>query len=79
MGTDCPLRTHLHRGCFYDNFYWKGCVCMLNIVLLEPEIPCHGETKGTLVAQGMITPENGVYPIYRYIHDLNEHGFIDYQ
>lgn len=47
--------------------------------LMELEVPCHGETKGTLVAQGMIDPENGVYPLYRYIHDLNEQGFIDYR
>ena len=47
--------------------------------LMEPEIPNHGQTKGTLVAQGVIAPENGVYPIYRYIHDLNKAGMLDYK
>ena len=47
--------------------------------LMEPEIEDHGSTKGTLVAQNIIRLENGKYPIYRYIHDLNEKGFIDYQ
>ena len=47
--------------------------------LMEPEILDHGSTKGTLVAQNLIRLENGKYPIYRYIHDLNEKGFIDFQ
>ena len=47
--------------------------------LMEPEIEDHGTTKGTLVAQNIIRLENGKYPIYRYIHDLNEKGFIDHK
>lgn len=47
--------------------------------LMEPVFPTHGETKGTLVAQGMIDAEKGKYPLYRYIHNLNEEGFIDYK
>lgn len=47
--------------------------------LMEPDIPNHGDTKGTLVAQGIIDAENGKYPLYRYIHDLNSNGFIDYK
>lgn len=47
--------------------------------LFEPKVATHGETKGTLVAQGIIDPEEGKYPLYRYIRDLNIDGFIDYQ
>lgn len=47
--------------------------------MMEPEIPDHGATKGSLAAQGILSPEEGVYPLYRYIHDLNAQGFIDYQ
>lgn len=47
--------------------------------MMEPEIPDHGATKGSLIAQGILSPEEGVYPLYRYIHDLNAQGFIDYQ
>ena len=35
------------------------------------------ETGGTLVQMGKISATDGVFPIYRYIHDLNEDGFID--
>ena len=37
------------------------------------------ETGGTLAQMGKITATDGVFPIYRYIHDLNEEGFIDYE
>jgi hypothetical protein len=37
------------------------------------------EQMGTMVQQGMIHGTGGVYPIYRYIHDLNAEGFIDYK
>ena len=47
--------------------------------LMEPQIEDHGTTKGTLVAQNIIHLEKGKYPIYRYIRDLNENGFIDYK
>lgn len=47
--------------------------------MMEPEIVDHGTTKGTFVAQGMISAEDGKYPLYRYIHNLNSDGFIDYQ
>ena len=30
-------------------------------------------------AQGIIDAEKGKYPLYRYIHNLNEEGFIDYK
>ena len=35
------------------------------------------ETGGTLVQMGKISATDGVFPIYRYIHDLNADGFID--
>ena len=46
--------------------------------LMEPSIPDHGSNKGTFVAQGLIKLKDGKYPLYRYIHDLNSQGFIDY-
>ena len=36
------------------------------------------ETGGTLVQMGKISATDGMFPIYRYIHDLNEEGFIDW-
>lgn len=46
-------------------------------LLMEPDIQDLAEHSGTLVQQGMISATDGVYPIYRYIHDLNAQGFID--
>ena len=40
--------------------------------------PDYATTTETLARQGIITPTDGAYPIYRYIHDLNEDDFIDY-
>lgn len=48
-------------------------------LLMEPDIEDLAEHQGTLVQQGMITGDGGKYPIYRYIHDLNEEGFINVQ
>lgn len=48
-------------------------------MLMEPDVDDVSEQKGTLVQQGLIHETDGRYPIYRYIHDLNGEGFIDYQ
>ena len=48
-------------------------------LLMEPDIEDLAEHQGTLVQQGMVTGDGGKYPIYRYIHDLNEEGFINVQ
>ena len=48
-------------------------------ILMEPDVDDVSENQSTLVQRGMIRGENGLYPIYRYIHDLNGDGFIDYQ
>ena len=48
-------------------------------LLMEPDFEDLAEHQGTLVQQGMITGDGGKYPIYRYIHDLNGEGFINYQ
>ena len=43
-------------------------------VYMEPDV----SYSSGLVKMGIVTPVDGEYPIYRYIHDLNEQGFIDY-
>lgn len=48
-------------------------------VLMEPDVDDLADSKSTLIQRGMLKGENGVYPLYRYIHDLNSDGFIDYQ
>ena len=48
-------------------------------MLMEPDVTEMEEQKGTLVQQSMILPTGDTLPIYRYIHDLNADGFIDYR
>ena len=48
-------------------------------MLMEPDVDDLAEQKGTLVQQGLISASDGMYPIYRYIHDLDSNGFIAYQ
>lgn len=48
-------------------------------MLMEPDVDDLAEQKGTLVQQGLLTAAEGKYPIYRYVHDLNSEGFIDYR
>ena len=48
-------------------------------LLMEPDVTDGAEQKGTLAQQGYFTATDGYFPIYRYIHDLNADGFIDYQ
>ena len=48
-------------------------------VLMEVDVTDSAENKGSLAQMGVITPVNGVFPIYRYIHDLNEQDFVDYE
>ena len=48
-------------------------------MLMEPDVDDLAEQKGTLVQQGLISAKDGKFPIYRYIHDLNSDGFIDYR
>ena len=47
-------------------------------LLMEPDVEDVSADKGTFAQQGLIPSENGTFPIYRYIHDLNAAGFIDY-
>ena len=44
--------------------------------LMEPDVT--DSAGGTLVGQGIISADADRYPIYRYIHDLNSDGSIDY-
>ena len=46
--------------------------------LMEPDVDDVAENAGTLAQQGIITPVGGEFPIYRYCHDLNAAGFINY-
>jgi hypothetical protein len=48
-------------------------------LLMEPDVEDLSDHAGTLVQQQLITATGVDYPIYRYIHDLNEKGFIDYR
>ena len=43
---------------------------------MEPDISA--SVKNGLVFRGLVPSTGGRFPIYRYIHDLNEAGFIDY-
>ena len=47
-------------------------------MLMEPDVTDLNSEKGTLAQQGILTPTNGVFPIYRYIHDLNDNGTLDF-
>ena len=48
-------------------------------MLMEPDVDDLEDTKGTIAQSGVIWATDNTFPIYRYIHDLNESGFIDYQ
>lgn len=52
---------------------------MVLSMLMEPDNDDLAEHKGSLVQQGLITATGDTYPIYRYIHDLNTDGSIDYK
>ena len=47
-------------------------------LLMEPDVKDVSGDKGTFAQQGLIPATDGTFPIYRYIHDLNEKDFIDY-
>ena len=48
-------------------------------LLMEPDVKDLSDDKGTMAQQGLITATDGVFPIYRYIHDLNTDGTITYK
>ena len=47
-------------------------------LLMEPDVKDVEDYTGTFAQQGLITATDGKFPIYRYIHDLNEEDFINY-
>lgn len=47
-------------------------------VRMEPDMGDGSSNTVTFAQEGTIPSEDGVFPIYRYIHDLNEDGFINY-
>ena len=49
---------------------------LLLSALFEPDVT--KSVKHGLAYRGLVPCTNGKFPIYRYIHDLNEEGFIDY-
>jgi len=46
--------------------------------LMEPDVTDISAQKSTLVMAGMIPTLGEGYALYRYVHDLNEDGFVDY-
>jgi len=48
-------------------------------ILMEPDVDDVAENESTLVQQGLLGETDGRYGLYRYIHDLNKDGFIDYR
>jgi hypothetical protein len=47
-------------------------------LLMEPDVKDVKDFNGTFAQQGLIPSVGGSYPIYRYVHDLNNEDFIDY-
>lgn len=47
-------------------------------LLMEPDVGDAKEGTASFVQSGVISSSGGVFPIYRYIHDLNEDGSIDF-
>ncbi len=47
-------------------------------MLMEVDVNYTADQKGSLAQQELIVPVNGMFPTYRYIHDLNEDDFVDY-
>ena len=47
-------------------------------VRMEPDMSDGSSNLVTFAQEGVITADNDVFPIYRYIRDLNEDDFIDY-
>ena len=45
-------------------------------MLLEPDVNDVADSKSNLVMDGVILQQGDSFPIYRYIHDLNEDGSI---
>lgn len=50
---------------------------LLLSALMEPDIT--KSVKHGIAYRGLVPSTGGNFPIYRYIHDLNTEGFIDYQ
>lgn len=46
--------------------------------LMEPDVTKLIATNSGVVLQGLVPCQNGSFPIYRYCHDLNDEGFVDY-
>ena len=47
-------------------------------LLMEPDVTDAASYKGTIAQQGIITAADGVFPVYRYVQDLNSDGSITY-
>jgi len=46
--------------------------------LMEPDVTQNAEYESSFAQAGIFTLENGEYPVYRYVQDLNDESKIDY-
>ena len=63
-------------GCYLFTMNQVGAMILAN--LLEPDVNDISAGASTLAMAGIIPCENEVFPIYRYVHDLNSQGMVDY-
>ena len=77
--TDVTLSDEMQVGFANGAYVFCKNQVMSNILsaFMEPDISA--SVKSGLVFRGMVPSTGGRFPIYRYIHDLNEAGFIDYE
>lgn len=46
--------------------------------LMEPDVNQNADYSSSFAQAGVFTLENGEYPVYRYVRDLNSEGKVDY-
>jgi len=47
--------------------------------LMEPDVNQNAEYESSFAQAGVVTLENGEYPVYRYVRNLNSESKIDYE
>ena len=72
--TDESLVTFPNGAYVFCKNQYNGIILSM---LMEPDCDDAGVNKATLAQQGILAPTDGVFPIYRYIRDLNKEGTID--
>ena len=63
------------NGAYVFTMNQVGAMILAN--LMEPDVNSISAGSSTLAMAGIIPSENGVFPIYRYIHDLNSQGMVE--